>query len=421
MKVLVVGGGAREHALGWRLTQDPSVDRVLCAPGNPGIEAIASIAPVAATDVPGLVDLAVSESVELTVVGPEAPLVAGLADELAAKGLPVFGPTADAARLEGSKAWARALCERHRIPVPRSGTFDDALSAIAFLDTIEAPFVIKADGLAAGKGVVIAEDRLEAEVAIRASLVERAFGEAGRTILIEEFLEGREVSALALTDGERVVPLALAHDYKRIGDGDIGPNTGGMGAHSPVPWVDSDTEGTIVRDVLEATVRALREEGISYRGCLYAGLMLTKDGPKVLEFNARFGDPETQVLLPRLEGDLAKALLVCAEGRLEPGMMGWSKETCVGVVLAAAGYPGAVRTGDPIDGLETVAKIDGVQVFHAGTSRRAGRVVTAGGRVLTVAALGSNVDTARKLAYEAASEIRFEGLQHRRDIAMGAG
>ena len=238
MKVLVVGGGAREHALCWRLAQDPSVDGVLAAPGNPGIEAVASVAPVAATDVAGLVDLAVSESVDLTVVGPEAPLAAGLADELAAKGLPVFGPTAEAARLEGSKAWGRAVCERHGIPVPRSGTFDDAEAALGFLDSLGAPFVIKADGLAAGKGVVIAEDRAEAEAAIRASLVEGAFGEAGRRIVIEEFLDGREVSALALTDGERLAPLPLAHDYKRIGDGDTGPNTGGMGAHSPVPWAE---------------------------------------------------------------------------------------------------------------------------------------------------------------------------------------
>jgi phosphoribosylamine--glycine ligase len=421
VKVLVVGGGAREHALCWRLAQDPSVDRVLAAPGNPGIEAVASVAPVVATDVPGLVDLAVSESVDLTVVGPEAPLVAGLADELTAKGLPVFGPTAEGARLEGSKAWARSLCERHGIPVPRSGTFDDAQGARGFLDALEAPFVIKADGLAAGKGVVIAEDRAEADAAVRASLVEGAFGAAGRTIVIEEFLAGREVSALALTDGERVVPLALAHDYKRIGDGDTGPNTGGMGAHSPVPWVDVDEERAIVRGVLEATVRALREEGVVYRGCLYAGLMLTEDGPRVLEFNARFGDPETQVLLPRVRGDLATALLVCAEGKLEPSQISWSRDACVGVVLAAAGYPSTPRTGDAIEGLDAASVLDGVHVFHAGTARRAGRVVTAGGRVLTVAGLGADVGAARRLAYEAASEVRFEGMQVRRDIGMDAG
>jgi phosphoribosylamine---glycine ligase len=421
VKVLVVGGGAREHALGWRLSQDPTVDRVLAAPGNPGIEAVASIVSVAATDVRGLVDLAVAEAVDLTVIGPEAPLVAGLADELAAKGLPVLGPTAEGARLEGSKAWARALCERHGVPVPRSGIFDEVDGAVEFLDSLAAPFVIKADGLAGGKGVVIAEDLEEAEAAARASLVEGAFGAAGRRIVIEEFLEGREVSALALTDGERVVPLALAHDYKRIGDGDTGPNTGGMGAHSPVPWVDAASEHTIVRDVLEATVGALRDAGVVYRGCLYAGLMPTADGPKVLEFNARFGDPETQVLLPRLEGDLAKALLACAEGRLEAGMIGWSEEACVGVVLAAAGYPSSPRAGDAIEGLELAASYDGVQVFHAGTSRRAGRVVTAGGRVLTVSALGPDLDAARGLAYEAAGEIGFEGMQYRRDIAMGAG
>lgn len=421
MKVLVVGGGAREHALCWRLAQDPSVERVLAAPGNPGTEEIASKVDVTATDVAGLVDLAVSESVDLTVVGPEAPLVAGLADELMAKGLPVFGPTAEGARLEGSKAWARGLCERHGIPVPRSGTFDEPSAALGFLDSLEAPFVIKADGLAAGKGVVIAEDRGEAEAAIRASLVEGAFGAAGRTIVVEEFLEGREVSALALTDGERVEPLALAHDYKRIGDGDTGPNTGGMGAHSPVPWVDAQAERAIVRDVLEATVRALRQEGVAYRGCLYAGLMLTAEGPKVLEFNARFGDPETQVLLPRIEGDLAQALLACAEGRLKPGMIGWLNEACVGVVLAAAGYPGTVRTEDRIDGLDSIAKFEGVHVFHAGTARRASRVVTAGGRVLTVTALAGDLEGARRLAYEAAAEIRFEGMQARRDIAMDAG
>jgi phosphoribosylamine--glycine ligase len=416
VRVLVVGGGGREHALCWRLAQDPSVEEIFAAPGNAGIAEVATVVPVPAGDLHGLLDLAVSESIDLTVVGPEAPLVAGLADEIEAKGMPVFGPTREGARLEGSKAWARALCDRHGIPAPRSGTFEELAPALEYLEGFGPPVVVKADGLAAGKGVVIAQDRQEAEDAVRACIVDDAFGEAGRRVVIEEFLQGREVSALALTDGEGVVPLALAHDYKRALDGDAGLNTGGMGAHSPVPWVDADTEKAIVDDVLRPTVQALGDEGIRYRGCLYAGLMLTAGGPKVLEFNARFGDPETQVLVRRIHGDLAALLLSCAEGGLGSNEPRWAPEVCVGVVLASGGYPGGYETGKPISGLEVAGGVPGVQVFHGGTTRRQDRVVTAGGRVLTVAALGADIEQARRRAYEAASMIHFEGMAYRQDI-----
>jgi phosphoribosylamine--glycine ligase len=419
MRVLVVGSGAREHALCWALSQNPTVGRLFAAPGNAGIAELATLVRLQAGDVEGLADFAERESIDLTVVGPEGPLVAGLADEMGSRGLAVFGPRRDGARLEGSKAWARSLCRRGGIPCPRSGEFTDAAAAIGFLDELDPPYVVKADGLAAGKGVTIADDRAAAERALRAALEERVFGEAGATVLVEEFLAGVEVSALALTDGRDVVPLAFAHDYKRALDGDGGSNTGGMGAFSPVPFVDEDTRKGIVETILEPTVRALEAEGVQYRGVLYAGLMLTNDGPRVLEFNCRFGDPETQVIIPRLRSSLCEVLLACVEGNLGHYELRWSEEACVGVVLASGGYPGPFETGKPIDGLAEAKSMDGVLVFHAGTAARDGRVNTAGGRVLTVAALGTDLAAARERAYEASSLIRFEGMHNRRDVAAG--
>lgn len=418
MRVLVVGGGAREHALCWRLARDPVVDRLFAAPGNVGMQDVATLVPTSWGDIPGLVEFAERESIDLTVVGPEAPLVAGLVDELQARGLAAFGPGREGARLEGSKAWARSLCLRHGIPAPASGAFDAIEQAARFLDELSPPYVVKADGLAGGKGVVIAPDRDEAVRALRASLLERVFGDAGSRVVVEEHLEGFEVSALAITDGERVLPLALAHDYKRAEDGDRGANTGGMGAYSPVERVGEKVGGSIVRDVLERTARALHEEGVSYRGVLYAGLMVTEDGPRVLEFNARFGDPETQALLPRVEGDLAQALFDAATGKLSADALSWSPESCVGVVLTSSGYPGTFAQGKVISGLEAAGSLPGVQVFHAGTAVREGRVVTAGGRVLTATALGSDLRDARDRAYEAAAAIAFEGKAMRRDIAQ---
>jgi phosphoribosylamine--glycine ligase len=425
VRVLVVGGGGREHAICWALVQNPMVDRLYAAPGNAGIAAEATPVAVAADDVDGLAAFVERESIDLTVVGPEAPLVAGLADELTARGLPVFGPTRDGARLEGSKAWSRWLCETYDIPSARSRTFEELDPAREYLDALDPPFVIKADGLAAGKGVTVTEDRAAALTALEDCLVHRAFGEAGQTVLVEEYLEGVEVSAMALTDGRTVTPLALAHDYKRALDGDEGPNTGGMGAHSPVPFVDGPTEQRIGDAILRRAAAALEGEGIRYRGVIYAGLMLTADGPKVLEFNCRFGDPETQVVLPRLGSSIGELLLACVEGNLADYRLAWTEAAAAGVVVASGGYPGAYETGAPIAGLEDAAGMEDVLVFHSGTALREGRVVTAGGRVLTVTALGPTLDEARARAYAAVDRISFDGKHHRTDIAgpvtLGAG
>jgi len=418
VRVLVVGGGGREHALCWALARSSRVDRLFAAPGNAGTADLAEPVPTPATEVDALAGFAHERAIDLTVVGPEAPLVDGLADAFDARGLAVFGPDRAAARLEGSKAWARKLCDDHGIPAPRSREFTDLAPALAFLDEVGGPpFVVKADGLAAGKGVTVAEDRTAAEAALRACLVDRQFGDAGDTVLVEEYLEGREVSAVALCDGETVVPLALAQDHKRVWDADRGPNTGGMGAYSPLAWVGDAKESQIVDGILQRTARALAAEGVRYRGVIYAGLMLTAEGPKVLEYNCRFGDPETQVVLPRLRSDLAEALLACVEGDLGQHPVEWSPDACVGVVLASRGYPGPYPTGMPIEGLDKAAATAGLPVFHSGTAVRDGRVVTAGGRVLTVSALGPTVQDARDRAYEACSLIEFDGLHFRRDIA----
>jgi phosphoribosylamine---glycine ligase len=420
VRILVVGGGGREHALCWRLAQSPAVDRLYAAPGNAGMAQLATAFPVSPDDVSGLVEVAQRESVDLTVVGPEAPLVAGLVDELHARGMAVFGPTRDAARIEGSKVWARRLCDRHGIPAPRSREFENVGSAMDYLDELEPPYVVKADGLAAGKGVTVAEDRPAARRAVEDCLVHRVFGEAGRTVLVEEYLKGTEVTAMAVTDGRTVLPLALAQDHKRAFEGDSGPNTGGMGAYSPVPMIDPEGGTRVIAKILKATAAALAAEGVRYQGVLYAGLMMTSEGPKVLEFNCRFGDPEVQVVLPRLVGNFPELLLACVEGNLSHYELTWAPEACVGVVLASHGYPGPVDTGRAISGLEDVAELEGVQVFHAGTVARDGRVVTSGGRVVTVTALGSDLREARGRAYEACSLIHFEGMHYRKDIAEGA-
>ena len=425
MRVLVVGAGGREHALCGALTRSPAVDRIYAAPGNAGIAEIATLEHLSVGDIPGIAEFAERESIDLTVVGPEMPLVAGLVDEMLDRGLAVFGPTRDGAMIEGSKAWARELCARHGIPGAAFGQFTDPKEAVEFLDRLSPPYVVKADGVAAGKGVTIAEDRAAAEKAITDSLVERVFGDSGARVILEEFLTGTEVSAFALTDGKTVLPLSTAQDYKRAFDGDRGPNTGGMGAYSPVPFVDELLTERIDETILRATVAAMEQEGVRYRGVLYAGLMLTEDGPKVLEFNARFGDPETQVLVPRLESNLGELMLACVEGNLAPYRATWKPEARVGVVLASDGYPGPHETGQAIDGLDEARAIEGVDLYHAGTVRRDGRVVTSGGRVLTVSAVGATLAEARDRAYAAVDHIRFEGKMARRDIAervsKGAG
>jgi phosphoribosylamine--glycine ligase len=420
VKLLVVGGGGREHALAAKLRESPLVDDLFAAPGNAGIAQVATCEPIAAGDVAGIVDFAERERIDLTVVGPEAPLVAGLVDELEARGLKAFGPTRAGARIEGSKAWTKELCRRAGIPTPASEIFTDYREARAYLDTLEPPIVVKADGLAAGKGVTVAEDSATADEALRASLVGRVFGDAGATVLVEEFVSGRELSVLAITDGARFLPLPAAQDFKRVGDGDAGPNTGGMGAYSPVPFVDGGTYEGIVDEVISRAVAALTDDVGPYRGVLYAGLMLTEKGPTLLEFNCRFGDPETEAILPRLESDLAESLLGAAEGDLSGHGIGWKSYRCVTVIVASGGYPGDYGTGVPLDGLDEAAAQPDVDVFHAGTAVRDGRVVTAGGRVLAVSARGKDLAQARDRAYDAVSLISFGGMHYRKDIAARA-
>jgi phosphoribosylamine--glycine ligase len=419
MKVLVVGSGGREHALAWGLSRSPLVTELHAAPGNAGIAQLAPCHPVRMDDVEGLVALSERIGADLVVVGPEAPLVAGLADVLRARGTPTFGPGADGARIEGSKAWSKELMRRAGIPTARAGSFTRVADAAAFVDELGGRAVVKADGLAAGKGVTVAEDRATALRALTECLEGGAFGDAGATVIVEEVLEGPEVSAFALCDGEAVVPLVLSQDFKRIGEGDTGPNTGGMGAYSPLPFVDGPTEAAIW-DLTRRAADAMAAEGITYRGLLYAGFMLTADGPSVLEFNCRFGDPETEVVIPRLGSDLAELLVASATGALGEAKVSWSPDSAVTVMLASGGYPGAHETGVEIHGLEDAAGVDGAVVFHAGTAERDGTVVTAGGRVLSVTGIGATLQDAAAVAYEAAGRITFDGKTYRTDIGERA-
>ncbi len=423
MKVLVVGSGGREHTLCWALSRSPRVETVRCAPGNAGIGDHAERVDLAADDVDGLTRHAVEESYDLVVIGPEAPLVAGLADRLRAAGVAVFGPSAEAARLEGSKAHSKEFMERHGVPTAAFRVFDDiaALEAHLRAPGTAYPLVLKADGLAAGKGVLIVDDVEAAVDGARAMLVDRVFGDAGRRVVVEECLRGTEASFFVLCDGERFVELATCQDYKRVRDGDRGPNTGGMGTYSPSAYLDAAMRERIVSEIVRPTVDGLAAEGTPYRGVLFIGVMLTDDGPKVLEYNCRFGDPETQVLLPRLDGDWADLLERCALGRLEGVDVRWTPRAAVCVVLASEGYPGSYPKGLPIDGLDRAAELDGVLVFHAGTTHdAAGRVVTSGGRVLGVTALGDDLADARERVYAAVAAIEWTGAQHRSDIALDA-
>lgn len=422
MKILVIGGGGREHALVWKLAQSKSRPELFCAPGNAGTAAAARNIPIRADDVAGLLEWAKKERPELTVIGPEAPLCLGLADAFRAEGLRVFGPCRAAARIEGSKSFAKEIMAAAGVPTAESEVFTDAGAAVAALGRFGLPVVVKADGLAAGKGVVIARTRPEAEAAVRSMLEGGAFGAAGAKVLIESFLEGEEASILALVDGERAALLPPAQDHKRALDGDLGPNTGGMGAYSPAPVV-TDAMLPEIRDrIILPAVRELARRGIAYRGVLYAGLMVGKDGSvKVLEFNARFGDPETQAVLPRIEGDLLPALMACADGALTDGLVRIRPEAAATVVVAAEGYPGAYEKGMEIAGLEAAAAVPGCTVFHAGTRRAEdGRIVTAGGRILAVSALGGDLRAAVGRAYEAVRLIRIPGARFRRDIAHRA-
>jgi len=419
MKILVVGGGGREHALSWKLAAESSVGEVLCAPGNPGIATVARLAGVSAGDPVALAGLAEREHIDLTVVGPELPLDRGIADLFQSRGLRVFGPSRTAAQLECSKVFAKAFMERHGIPTARYRACDSADAAHALIASGELgfPVVVKADGLAAGKGVVVAPDRATAGEAVRAAMEDRQFGDAGARVVIEECLTGLEVSFFALCDGQRAMSLTSAQDHKRVFDDDRGPNTGGMGAFAPSPFVDDAMTAQIMRDIVEPVLAGFRAEGQDYRGFLYAGLMLTCDGPKVIEFNVRFGDPEAQVVIPMIEGELAPVLAAAAAGALRSASVTFHAERHVGVVLASQGYPASSPSGLAIAGLDEAAALRDVLVFHAGTAtNEGGEVVTAGGRVLTVVGRGPTFESAIERAYAGVARVRFDGMQYRRDI-----
>ena len=419
MKVLVIGGGGREHALAWKLAASPRLQCVFVAPGNAGTAREEGVTNVPLTTVAEWVDFARREGIGLTVVGPEAPLAEGVVDAFRAAGLRIFGPTAAAAQLESSKEFAKAFMQRHRIPTAPYAAFDDAAAAHAYVDSVGAPIVVKADGLAAGKGVVVATDVAEAHAAIDRFLVGRSLGNAGARVVVEGFLAGEEASFIVMVDGERAVALATSQDHKRLRDGDVGPNTGGMGAYSPAPVVTPQLHARVMREVINPTIAGLAAEGMPFTGFLYAGLMIGADGsPQVLEFNCRLGDPETQPILMRLKTDLVDLVELALAGRLAEAEPQWDRRVAVGIVMAAGGYPDAPRAGDEITGLP--APQPDCRVFHAGTALAGDAVVTAGGRVLCVTALGDNIRAAQRRAYEAVDRIRFAGAQFRRDIGHRA-
>lgn len=425
MRVLLVGSGGREHALAWKLRRSPSVSALFIAPGSPGTAQEGENVAVAADDIFSLLALARERSIDLTVVGPEAPLALGIVDAFQDAGLRISGPNQAAAEIESSKVFSKAFMHRHSIPTGAYGAFTDCDEAVAFARSLPLPPAVKADGLAAGKGVVVSQTYEEAETALRHMLVEGEFGAAGRSVVVEERLEGQEVSLLAFTDGERIAPLVPAQDHKAAYDGDRGPNTGGMGAYAPAAILTPDLYQEAVNRVLLPAVRGMAAEGRPYRGVLYAGLILTPDGLRTLEFNCRFGDPEAQVVLPLLDADLAEVLLACAEGRLDPTAVRWGGEACVCVAMTSGGYPGRYATGMPIEGIEE-AERSGCLVFHAGTRYQDGRLVTAGGRVLGVTATGPDLQTAIAVAYRGVEAIHFEGAHFRTDIgakglALGRG
>ena len=421
MKILVVGSGGREHALCWAIAASPLCDRLYCAPGNAGIASEAECVPIAADDLDGLVGFAMREAIDFVVVGPEQPLVLGLVDRLTEAGIRAFGPSAAAAALEGSKGFTKDLCARHGIPTAAYGRFTDAGSAKAYIREKGAPIVVKADGLAAGKGVTVARTVEEALAAVDDAMVDARFGAAGREVVVEEFMEGEEVSVFALCDGNISLTLASAQDHKAAFDGDTGPNTGGMGAYSPAPAMTDALAAAVDATIIRPTVAAMAKEGRPYKGVLYAGLMVTRDGPKLVEYNVRFGDPECQVLMPRLMSDILPALIAAADGVLERFALRWYPEAALTVVMAAKGYPGAYAKGTEIRGLEAAADTEGVTIFHAGTARDAeDRLTATGGRVLDVTALGATVAEAQRKAYAAVDRIDWPEGFCRRDIGWRA-
>jgi phosphoribosylamine---glycine ligase len=420
MQVLVIGGGGREHALVWKIKQSPRVDKIFCAPGNAGTAEIAENIPIAADDIKSLLEFALQNEIGLTVVGPEQPLVKGIVDRFEEKGLRIFGPNARAAELEGSKSFSKDIMKKYGLPTAEYKTFTSADSAAKYIENKNCPLVVKADGLAAGKGVLLCQTADEALAAVDSIMGKRSFGDAGDQIVVEEFLEGEEVSVLAFSDGQTVLLMDSAQDHKAAYDGDKGPNTGGMGAYSPAP-IFTETMRQKVRDkIMLPMIRAMQQEGRPYKGILYAGLMLTKTGPQILEFNARFGDPETQPLLVRMDSDIIPIFEACIDGTLDECPLQWKDESSVCVVMAAKGYPDSYEKGKPISGLKDANALPGVVVFHAGTKEQDGEVLTQGGRVLGVTAIGEDTATAISRAYEAVEKIEWDGIHYRKDIGHRA-
>lgn len=420
MKILVIGGGGREHALVWKIAQSPRVTKLYCAPGNAGIEQMATCVAIQADDIAGLKSFVASENIDLTVVGPEAPLAAGIADEFRKARLKIFGPTRAAARLESSKTFSKELMSRYHIPAAASRSFTDLKPALEYLECRQAPIVVKADGLAQGKGVVVAATLAQAREALVDMLEKRSFGQSGTRVVIEEFLDGEELTIMAFTDGKTVVPMLPAQDHKRVGDGDTGPNTGGMGAYAPAPLGTPALRATVLEQVLQPVVAAMSKSGSPFAGVLYAGLMIVKGKPYVLEFNARFGDPETQVVLPLLKTDLVDVIEAVVDHRLDQVTVEWHDRSAVCVVMTSGGYPGAYQTGVPIAGLPEKVLSGDVLVYHAGTKRQGPDVVTAGGRVLGVTGVGMHFTDAMQRAYDTVRKISFPGGHYRTDIAQRA-
>lgn len=420
MKVLVIGSGGREHALIWKINQSPKVSKIYCAPGNAGISQLARCVNIDAENIDKLTNFVQKEKIDLTVVGPELPLSKGIVNEFNRKGLKIFGPTREATEIESSKVFSKHLMRKYNIPTADYEVFQNIEEAFNYIKQQTFPLAIKADGLAAGKGVFIVKNLHQARDALNALMKEKKFGEAGKQIVIEEFLEGEEISVLAFCDGKTVVPMVSSQDHKKIFDNDLGPNTGGMGAYSPVPFYPNEFKKIVLEEILKPTVKGLRSEGREYKGVLYAGLVLTKEGPKVLEFNARFGDPETQVVLPRLKADLVDILNAVIEGSLHKINIEWNNNSVVCVVVASGGYPDKYQKSKPINGLERLKKMKNIIAFHAGTKFQDGKIVTSGGRVLGITAWDDTISKAKERAYEGVKEIYFEEMYYRKDIAAKA-